>query len=163
MAIENMPSKLLCSRRHLRHPGVAGKAAIVAGSPLHLTGPSRRKLQAAQIQRKICSAACQARQLVFPALRRHPDCLIVMPLPNAPTQKPNNVSARRKANGELLLKGVLCILIGLGVLVSPHFISSPGMQGIVAKSSLVGWFALVLGLAFGGMSIRRRLAERKAQ
>ena len=81
-----------------------------------------------------------------------------MPLPIAPTQKPNNNSARGKANNELLFKGILCSLIGLGVLVSPYFISSPGMQGIVAKSALVGWFALVLGLAFVGLYVRRRMA-----
>jgi hypothetical protein len=79
-----------------------------------------------------------------------------MPLPAAPDQKPM-IPARRlaasvlKANNELMIKGVLCVLIGLGVLVSPYFISSPGMQGIVAKSSLVGWFALVLGCAFIGL------------
>ena len=82
-----------------------------------------------------------------------------MPLPNAPTQKPNNVVSRRKANNELLLKGSLCLLIGLGVLVSPYFIASPGMQGIVARSSLVGWFALVLGIAFIGLYGRRRMAD----
>lgn len=81
-----------------------------------------------------------------------------MPLPNAPTQKPNNNAVRRKANNELLLKGVLCSLIGLGVLLSPTFITSPGMQGIVAKSSLVGWFALALGVAFIGLYAKRRLA-----
>ena len=82
-----------------------------------------------------------------------------MPLPNAPTQKPNNNIVRRKANNELLLKGVLCAFIGLGVLISPYFISSPGMQGIVAKSSLVGWFALALGVAFIALYGKRRLAE----
>ena len=81
-----------------------------------------------------------------------------MPLPTAPTRKPNNLNARNQANNELLFKGILCILIGLGVLVSPYFITSPGMQGIVASSSLVGWFALVLGLAFAGLHLRRRFA-----
>lgn len=81
-----------------------------------------------------------------------------MPLPTAPTQKPNNNVVRRKANNELLLKGVLCLLIGLGVLVSPYFITSPGMQGIVAKSAVVGWFALVLGIAFIGLYGKRRMA-----
>ena len=81
-----------------------------------------------------------------------------MPMPDAPTQKPNNSNVRRKANNELALRGILCVLIGLGVLVSPYFISSPGMQGIVAQSSLVGWFALVLGIAFLGLYARRRMA-----
>ena len=86
-----------------------------------------------------------------------------MPLPAAPAQKPN-VPARRaaasalKANNELLVKGLLCLLIGAGVLVSPYFITSPGMQSIVAQSSLVGWFAVVLGAAFVGLYARRRMA-----
>ncbi|MEO7233624.1 MAG: hypothetical protein ABJA84_06470 [Polaromonas sp.] len=83
-----------------------------------------------------------------------------MPLPNVPTRRPNNPNTRqadKKANSDLLIKGILCALIGLGVLVSPYFITSPGMQGIVANSSLVGWFALVLGVAFLGLYVKRRL------
>jgi len=78
-----------------------------------------------------------------------------MPLPPPPIRRHSN-----KANNELLVKGLLCVLIGLAVLVSPYFITSPGMQGIVANSSLVGWFALVLGLGFIGVYVRRRLAGR---
>ena len=82
-----------------------------------------------------------------------------MPLPPTPTLKPvTNVDL--KANNELAIKGILCILIGLGVVVSPHFITSPGMQGIVASSAAVGWFALVLGLAFMGLYARRRMRHR---
>lgn len=78
-----------------------------------------------------------------------------MPLPPPPIRRHSN-----KANNELLVKGLLCVLIGLAVLVSPYFITSPGMQGIVANSSLVGWFALVLGLGFIVVYVRRRLAGR---
>ena len=82
-----------------------------------------------------------------------------MPLPPKPTLKPvTNVDL--KANNELAIKGILCILIGLGVVVSPYFITSPGMQGIVASSAAVGWFALVLGLAFMGLYARRRMRHR---
>ena len=78
-----------------------------------------------------------------------------MPLTPAPAQKPvSNFNA--KANNELAIKGILCILIGLGVVVSPYFIKSPGMQNIVAQSAVVGWFALALGLAFVGLYARRR-------
>ena len=83
-----------------------------------------------------------------------------MPLPNAPTRRPNNPTTRqadKKASNDLLIKGILCVLIGLGVLLSPYFITSPGMQGIVAQASLVGWFALVLGCAFVGVFVARRL------
>ncbi len=86
-----------------------------------------------------------------------------MPLPRPPTQAPAQKSinkAATKANNELAIKGILCILIGLGVVVSPYFITSPGMQGIVAKSAAVGWFALVLGLAFVGLYARRRMAAK---
>ena len=87
-----------------------------------------------------------------------------MPLPKTPTRRPHhpaNRQASNKANNDLLLKGILCSLIGLGVLVSPYFITSPGMQGIVAKSALVGWFALVLGCAFIGLYVRRRMTAAK--
>ena len=55
---------------------------------------------------------------------------------------------------------MFCILIGLGVLFSPYFINSPGMQGILAQSFLLGWFALVPGLAFTGLCARRRVAAK---
>jgi VIT1/CCC1 family predicted Fe2+/Mn2+ transporter len=78
-----------------------------------------------------------------------------MPLPPPPTRRHSN-----KANNELLFKGVLCALIGLAVLVSPYFITSAGMQGIVAQSSLVGWFALALGAGFIAVYLRRRLSGK---
>jgi uncharacterized membrane protein HdeD (DUF308 family) len=87
-----------------------------------------------------------------------------MPLPEAPTRRPNNPASRQadsKANNDVLIKGILCIMIGLGVLVSPYFITSPGMQGIVAKTAVVGWFSLVLGCGFIGVYIKRRLAGPK--
>ena len=83
-----------------------------------------------------------------------------MPLPQAPTQKPAR-KLNTQANNELAIKGILCVLIGLGVVVSPYFITSPGMQNIVAKSTLVGWFALVLGIGFAIVWARKKLAQRK--
>jgi hypothetical protein len=86
-----------------------------------------------------------------------------MPLPEEPTQQPSkkrnakvNTKVNPKVNNDLAIKGLLCIMIGLGVVLSPYFINSPGMQGIVASSAAVGWFALVLGLAFLGLYARRR-------
>ena len=82
-----------------------------------------------------------------------------MPLPNAPTQRPTPRS-NPKADNELMIKAILCAAIGLGILISPYFITSPGMQNIVAKSTLVGWFALVLGIGFAIVWGRRKLAQR---
>ena len=78
-----------------------------------------------------------------------------MPLPIAPSQKLAKAS-NKTANNELVIKGILCMLISLGVVISPYFMTSPGMQGIVAQSAAVGWFALVLGLAFVGLYAFRR-------
>lgn len=89
-----------------------------------------------------------------------------MPLPKVPTRRPNNPNTRQadsKANKELLFKAILLGLIGLGVLLSPYFITSPGMQGIVAKASLVGWFALALGCAFLGLYLKRRMSAAGKQ
>jgi len=82
-----------------------------------------------------------------------------MPLPQEPTRPLTNAKSAQ-ADKELLFKAVLCVLIGLGVLISPYFIESPGMQGIVAQSSLVGWFALVLGAGFGVAYGRRMMRPR---
>lgn len=59
---------------------------------------------------------------------------------------------------DLLTKGLLITLIGVAVLVSPYLIATPAVRDVVAKSSLVGWFALVLGVAF---IARWALARRK--
>lgn len=68
-----------------------------------------------------------------------------------------------KADHDLLYKGILCALIGLAVLIAPAFMASPGMKAVVAGSSLVGWFALVLGGAFIGQYALRRRAAGKAR
>jgi uncharacterized membrane protein HdeD (DUF308 family) len=53
-----------------------------------------------------------------------------------------------KARKDLLIKGIFLCLLGVAVLVSPAFIHSPGFAEAVGGSSVVGWFALVLGIAF---------------
>lgn len=76
-----------------------------------------------------------------------------------PSPTPSSSTRTRRQN-EWLFKGLLCALIGLGVLLAPYFITSPGMQGIVGQSSAVGWFALILGLA---LMVRHGLARRAAR
>ena len=81
-----------------------------------------------------------------------------MPLPSAPTRKPQSLKTHN--SNDLLIKGILCVLIGLGVVLSPRFISSPGVQSVVAGSSWVGWFALVLGCGLLTVYGRRRIRGR---
>ena len=73
-----------------------------------------------------------------------------MPLPQLPPRRPNSSATREaesKSDNELLFKGVLCALIGVGVLLTPFFVASPDVQNMVGKASLVGWFAMFLGLS----------------
>ncbi|CAN5628819.1 hypothetical protein BH11PSE7_BH11PSE7_31750 [soil metagenome] len=81
-----------------------------------------------------------------------------------PSGIPPNPAALRaeKANKELLHKGLMLIFIGLAVLIGPYFMAPGGMRGIVASSSLVGWFGLALGVAFMALYARRRWQAGKS-
>lgn len=87
-----------------------------------------------------------------------------MPLPPPPTQKPDNATNRlasSKANKELLFKGVLCALIGGIILLAPYIARSSSVQELMAGASIVGWFSLVLGLAFIGLFLQRQIAASR--
>jgi hypothetical protein len=58
------------------------------------------------------------------------------------------VTNPRQARKDLLVKGLILSFLGLVVLLSPLFIHSAGFAQAVGGSSVVGWFALVLGIAF---------------
>ena len=70
-------------------------------------------------------------------------------------------SGTPKADTELLFKGILCALIGLGVLISPMFMAPSSFSTTVANASLIGWFSLVLGCALAALYARRRLAATR--
>ena len=61
-----------------------------------------------------------------------------------------------QSDKDLLIKGILCVVIGGIVLVAPGFLSNPATRDMVAQAAVVGWFALVLGCAFIGLHLRRR-------
>ncbi|RGE42315.1 hypothetical protein DZC30_16950 [Comamonas testosteroni] len=63
-----------------------------------------------------------------------------MPLPSAPQKS--------KSRNEILIKGMTIALIGIIILLAPVFKPESGIGQLFAQSYLVGWFALVLGLAF---------------
>lgn len=87
-----------------------------------------------------------------------------MPLPPPPTQKPDNAANRMassKSNTDLLIKGTLCALIGIVILVAPHVARSASVRELMAGASVVGWFSLVLGCAFVGQYGWRRFAASR--
>lgn len=67
---------------------------------------------------------------------------------------------RDKNANDLLIKGIVVALIGLAVLLAPYVSQSSEMQAILAGSALVGWFALVLGVAFIVQHLLRRRAGK---
>jgi len=67
---------------------------------------------------------------------------------------------RRKADQELLFKGIVIALIGVAVLLGPYFARSPSVQELLTGGRVVGWFALVLGVAFLGQYFLRRRTRR---
>ena len=68
--------------------------------------------------------------------------------------------SQRKSDSELLLKGVVCALIGAIVLLGPYVARSPEMRETLSQAYLAGWFALVLGGAF---LVRYGLNRRRGQ
>lgn len=89
-----------------------------------------------------------------------------MPLPAPPTQKPSPSKAHqaRKSHQEMLFKGVTCALIGLVILLAPYVARSGSVRDLMQQAHLVGWFALVLGLAFlVQYGVRRWQASRSGK
>ena len=74
-----------------------------------------------------------------------------MPLPSAPQKS--------KARNEILIKGLTIALIGIIILLAPVFKPDSGIGQLFAQSYLVGWFALVLGLAFIGQFLWTRFKK----
>lgn len=81
-----------------------------------------------------------------------PSPIIPMMNPRTHTQDPQ----RRKADQDLLFKGLVIALIGAVVLLGPYFSRSPAVQELLAGARVVGWFALVLGVALLGRYFLRQ-------
>lgn len=57
-------------------------------------------------------------------------------------------------------RGLLCILIGAAVLIGPYFLKSPGFGDTLAGAYVVGWFAVVLGIALVAVDLFKRGTSR---
>jgi len=73
---------------------------------------------------------------------------------------PSPKSRQRKEQSELLFKGVTCAIIGAVILLAPYYARSLSVRDLMQQATLVGWFALVLGLAFLGRYALQRLRQR---
>ena len=60
----------------------------------------------------------------------------------------------------MLERGILCILIGAAVLIAPSFLQSPTWRETVGGAYIVGWFALVLGIALVGVDLVQRAKSK---
>ena len=70
-------------------------------------------------------------------------------------------SFRKPTANDTLVRGVILALIGLVLLIAPHFMSDSPLRGLFVQASVVAWFALALGLAFVGKDGLRRLREQR--
>jgi len=61
----------------------------------------------------------------------------------------------------MLPRGIACIVIGIAVLLAPMFLRSPSYRDMIGGAYLVGWFAIVLGIALVAVELVQR-AKRKA-
>jgi hypothetical protein len=61
----------------------------------------------------------------------------------------------------MLERGVMCILIGAAVLIAPSFLQSPTWRDTVAGAHVVGWFAVVLGIALVVVDLVQRAKGKK--
>lgn len=59
-------------------------------------------------------------------------------------------------NHNFLFRGIACIVIGIAVLLAPRFLGNTGFSEAIGGSSLVGWFAIVLGAALVVVHLTRK-------
>ena len=78
------------------------------------------------------------------------------------SQRPQ--ASHRPLNNDMLVRGVILVLIGLTLIISPHFMSASSTRELFVHAHIPAWFALVLGAAFVGQyAWGRYRAQRAAQ
>ena len=63
-------------------------------------------------------------------------------------------------NNDMLVRGVILVLIGLILIIGPHFMSPSETRALFVHARIPAWFALVLGAAFMGQYALRRSKEK---
>lgn len=83
--------------------------------------------------------------------------------PNSPimtSQRPK--PSARPMNNDMLVRGVILVLIGLVLIIAPHFMSASETRELFLHARIPAWFALVLGLAFIGQYTLRQQKAKKS-
>ena len=81
-----------------------------------------------------------------------PNCLPMTSQRSKPSTHP--------LNNDMLVRGVILALIGLILIIAPHFMSASDTRELFVHARIPAWFALVLGAAFIG---QYTLRQRKKQ
>ena len=63
-------------------------------------------------------------------------------------------------SGQMLPRGIACIVIGLVVLLAPRFLQSQVYRDMFAGAAVVGWFAIALGVALAVVGLVKRSKGR---
>ena len=63
-------------------------------------------------------------------------------------------------NNDMLVRGVILALIGLILIIAPHFMSATPTRELFEHARIPAWFSLVLGAAFIGQYALRRRKEK---
>ena len=68
--------------------------------------------------------------------------------------------SRSPLNNDMLVRGVILVLIGLVLIIAPHFMSHSDTRELFVHAQIPAWFALVLGAAFVGQYALRRHKQK---
>ena len=63
-------------------------------------------------------------------------------------------------NNDMLVRGVILVLIGLILIIAPHFMSATPTRELFEHARIPAWFSLVLGAAFVGQYALRRHKQK---
>ena len=63
-------------------------------------------------------------------------------------------------NNDMLVRGVILVLIGLILIIAPHFMSATPTRELFEHARIPAWFSLVLGAAFVGQYAMRRHKQK---
>lgn len=72
-------------------------------------------------------------------------------------------SSRKILNNDMLVRGVILTMIGLILIIAPHFMSPSETRDLFNHAQVPAWFALVLGLAFMGQYARKVHRDKQAE